>query len=56
MGIFTGRFAKFDVKLWNELFLFTQPAHLQKLHGVSMGQRERAIARADYLRDKLDNA
>ncbi len=53
MGIFMGRFSKFDVKRWNELFLFTQPAHLQKVHGVSMGERERAIARADYLRDRL---
>jgi len=55
MGIFMGRFTKFDVKRWNELFLFTQPAHLQKLHGVSMGERERAIARSDYLRDRLEN-
>lgn len=55
MGIFMGRFTNFDVKRWNELFLFTQPAHLQKVHGLSMGQRERAIARADYLRDRLES-
>jgi protein arginine kinase len=55
MGLFMGRFAKFDVKRWNELFLFTQPAHLQKVHGISMDERERAVARADYLRDRLES-
>jgi protein arginine kinase len=37
----------------NELFLQTQPAHLQKLQGASLDGEERNVARANYLRSKL---
>jgi protein arginine kinase len=37
----------------NELFLQTQPAHLQKLQGISLDGEERNVARANYLRSKL---
>ena len=37
----------------NELFILTQPAHLQKLHGSTLSGDERSIARAQYLRGRL---
>lgn len=37
----------------NELFLHTQPAHLQKLMGASLDGEERNAARARYLRTRL---
>jgi protein arginine kinase len=37
----------------NELFIQTQPAHLQKLMGVSLDGEERNAARARYLRTRL---
>ncbi|MCO6439132.1 MAG: protein arginine kinase [Phycisphaerae bacterium] len=53
MGIHLGRFTEFDIKTLNELFLNTQTAHLQKLHGRSLGDDERAIARANYIREHI---
>jgi len=53
MGIRLGRFDKLDLPLLNELFLFTQPAHLQKVLGRSMDEEERGVARADYIRSRL---
>lgn len=53
MGIHIGRFDKFDVTTLNELFLHTQPAHLQRLHGKALGDEERDAARAAYLRRRL---
>ncbi|MEK6798546.1 MAG: protein arginine kinase [Planctomycetota bacterium] len=54
MGIHMGRFNKFDLKTLNELFLFTQPAHLQRVTGKALDENTRAAARADYLRSRLN--
>jgi len=40
----------------NELFIHTQPAHLQKLVGTSLDGEERNAARARYLRTRLREA
>jgi protein arginine kinase len=40
----------------NELFIHTQPAHLQKLVGTPLDGEERNTARARYLRTKLREA
>ena len=40
----------------NELFIHTQPAHLQKLMGESLDGEARNAARARYLRTKLREA
>ncbi len=40
----------------NELFIQTQPAHLQKLMGASLDGEERNAARARFLRTKLREA
>ncbi len=53
MGIHLDRFDRFDVATLNEIFLYTQSAHLQKLLGRSLDDEERAVARADYLRKRL---
>src|SRR5437899_1476041 len=37
----------------NELFIHTQPAHLQKLMGISLDGEERNAARARYLRTRM---
>ncbi len=53
MGIHLGRFQEFDGHLLNELFLNSQPAHLQKLHGRALTEEEQCVVRADYLRTRL---
>lgn len=53
LGINMGRFKAIDIQTLNELFLYTQPAHLQKLHGASLADDDRDIARAEYLRKRL---
>ncbi len=53
LGIHAGRFQEFDIATLNELFLYTHPAHLQKIHGAPLQGEERGIVRADYLRRRL---
>jgi protein arginine kinase len=37
----------------NELFLFSQPAHLQKLEGKALSAKERDVKRAELVRSRL---
>ena len=37
----------------NELLIFAQPAHLQRLYGKEMSTDERDIARANYVRERV---
>ena len=53
MGINLGRIKGIDVATVNELFLMTQPSHLQKVLGKKLEGDERRAARADYIRVKL---
>ena len=53
MGIHMGRFTQFDLATLNDLFLHTQPGHLQKSCGMELTGNDRDIARADYLRQRL---
>jgi protein arginine kinase len=55
LGINMGLLDEFKVKLVtvNELFLHTQPAHLQKLMKTTLDGEERNSARARYLRNRL---
>lgn len=55
MGIRLGLVKNLDVASVNELFIHTQPAHLQKLHGGELETAERNLARATYLRKRLDS-
>lgn len=55
MGINLRRIKKIDMRTINELFLFTQPAHLQKAHGTRLNGEQRSSARADCIRRRLSN-
>src|SRR5579862_8628345 len=53
MGIHLGRVKDIDLRTINELFLLTQPAHLQKIQGKKLDGDLRRAARADYIRQRL---
>ena len=53
MGVHMGRVKDIDMRTINELFLLTQPAHLQKLHGRKLDGDMRRAIRADYIRQRL---
>jgi protein arginine kinase len=53
LGINTGRLEEVDLKTINELFLLTQPAHLQKMLNKQLEPDDRAEARARYIRRRL---
>src|SRR5208337_1899688 len=53
LGINLGLLEDLTIPKVNELFIHTQPAHLQKLMGQSLDGEERNAARARYLRQRL---
>jgi len=53
LGIATGKIGGVDIKTVNEVFLLTQPAHLQKLLKKELSGVSRAEARASYIRSRL---
>ena len=53
MGVNLGLIADLAIPTVNELFIQTQPAHLQKLRGAALESGERNVARASYLRSRL---
>jgi protein arginine kinase len=54
MGVNLGLIEDLQIPLLNELFIHTQPAHLQKLRGVELDTADRNIERARYLRRHLN--
>jgi len=53
LGLNLGRIKDIDIRTLNELFLMTQPSHLQKMQGKKLDSDARAAARADYIRHRL---
>ncbi len=53
MGVNLGLIDKIPIQAVNELFILTQPAHLQKLHGRELETPERDELRSSYIRQKL---
>jgi len=53
MGVHMGRFDRLDLATVNELFLYTQAGHLQRIHGRVMDEEQRGVCRAEYLRKRL---
>jgi protein arginine kinase len=53
LGVGLGMLLDIKTKTLNELLLFSQPAHLQKMLGKVMNSKERDIRRASYVRAKL---
>ena len=55
LGIDLGMFPGIERSLVDELFILTQPAHLQKQFSEKLSAEERDLLRADMLRDRLRN-
>lgn len=55
MGLHVGRLKSVNLQTVNELFMQTQPAHLQKLQGERLNGEQRSIARAKLIRARLSN-
>ena len=53
LGVDLGVFVGVDRSLVDELFISTQPAHLQKQHSEKLSAEERDLLRADMLRERL---
>lgn len=53
LGVNLKRIKNVSVQTINELFLLTQPAHLQKLQGRALDDDARRVARANYIRSRL---
>lgn len=52
-GAMLGLIEPQEYALFNELLVYAQPAHLQKIHRKTMSSDERDIVRADYVRNKI---
>jgi protein arginine kinase len=53
LGVHLGLISEIPVGTVNELFIYTQPAHLQLLAGTDLEPLERDQRRADYVRERL---
>jgi len=53
LGVDIGMVKDIDLRIINELFIITQPAHLQKLENKKISSQERDIKRAEIIRSKL---
>lgn len=54
LGCDLGMVKDIDRRRINELFIITQPAHLQKIEGKKLSSQERDVKRAQIIRDKLN--
>jgi protein arginine kinase len=54
LGCDLGMVRDIDRRRINELFIITQPAHLQKAEGKKLSSQERDVKRAQIIRDKLN--
>lgn len=53
LGVDLGVVKNLDRRMVNELFILTQPAHLQKMEGEPLNSNERDVKRADLIREKI---
>lgn len=53
MGVSLGLIEELEIPDINQLFIRTQPAHLQKIHSSELDTDQRNIERANYLHDQL---
>lgn len=56
LGVELGIIENVDRKLINKLFMFIQPAHLQKIAGEELNAKERDFKRAELIREKLNRS
>jgi len=55
LGVDLAMFPAVDRSLVDELFILTQPAHLQKEHSEKLSAEERDLLRADMVRERLQH-
>ena len=53
MGVDLGLLKDIDRRSVNELFILTQPAHLQRIDGKQLSHNQRDVKRANLIRLKL---
>jgi len=53
LGVDMGIIKNLDTRKINELFIITQPAHLQKLEDKKLSSQERDVKRAELIRDRV---
>ncbi len=53
LGVDLGMFPGVERSLTDELFIMTQPAHLQRMHAEKLAADERDLLRADMIRERL---
>lgn len=53
LGVNTGLVENLPIERVNELFILTQPGHLQKREGRALDSKERDAARARFIRDRI---
>src|SRR6202158_4880184 len=53
LGVDVGLFPSVERSVVDELFIVTQPAHLQKQHSEKLSAEERDLLRADMVRERL---
>ncbi len=53
LGVVMGVFNRVDLSELERLFLYTQPAHLQRMEGRELESGDRDVVRAKYLRNRL---
>ncbi len=56
MGVVLERVKHIDLNAVNELFIASQAAHLQKRTGQKLDGESRSVARAEFIRDRLNRA
>jgi len=54
MGVNMGLLSELEIPTINRLFVYTQPAHLQKICGRELDTADRNIERARYIRQLLN--
>ena len=55
MGVNLGLIDNLEIPTLNQLFIHTQPAHLQKISGIELNTADRNAERASYLQRHLRN-
>jgi len=55
LGCDLGMIKEIDRRILNELFIITQPAHLQKIENKKLSSHERDVIRAKLIREKLNS-
>ena len=54
LGVDMGLINDIDRRAVNELFILTQPAHLQKIEGRMLSSAQRDVKRANLIRRRLE--